>query len=131
MPAPAAGRRGLARRPQPAAGARPRPARPPPRLADPTGGAVALDFVQLVTVDRDIAAGGRFGAARKRPQHGEHRRRRHQGQHEPECHGVNSPAESDIAVAGVMGGSIGRVNATGLQHAPPDATGRPHRRPAG
>ena len=35
----------------------------------------------------------------KRPEHGEDRRRRHQRQHEPQRHGVNSPFESDIAVA--------------------------------
>ena len=72
------------------------------RLAvlDPPGGAVAIDLIELIAVDRDVAAGAqRLPAARERPQHGEDRRGRHQRQRKPNGHGVNSPFRSDIAVA--------------------------------
>ena len=55
-------------------------------VADQPGGTVALNFVQLVAVDGDVAARTQGFAARQRPQHGEDGRRRHQCKHEPECH---------------------------------------------
>src|SRR4051812_25583085 len=56
------------------------------RLADQTGGAIALNLVQLVAIDLKLAARLRVAAARQRPQHGEHRRRRHQRKNEPQGH---------------------------------------------
>jgi hypothetical protein len=95
------------------------------RLAvlDPPGGAVTIDLVELIAVDGDVAAGARLPAARERPQHGEDRRGRHQRERKPNGHGVNSPFESDIAVATrprfrglcVIGVAHGRyITATGL-----------------
>ena len=62
-------------------------------VADQAGGAVALDFVQLVAVDGDIAAAAQGRAPRQRPEHREHRGRRHQYQHEPECHRTILPVK--------------------------------------
>ena len=45
---------------------------------DQTGGSVALDLVQLVAIDSDVAAGAQGLAPRQGPEHGEDRRRRHQ-----------------------------------------------------
>ena len=51
-------------------------------------GAVALDFVQLVAVNGDVAAAAQRLVPGQRPQHGEDRRRRHQCKHQPKFHGV-------------------------------------------
>ena len=69
----------------------------PPRHLDPRGlglaladqprGTVALDLLELVAIDRDIAAGAKRRAPRQRPKHRENRRRRHQGHHKPKHHG--------------------------------------------
>ncbi len=57
-------------------------------LADQARRAVARDLVELVAIDRKIAAAALVAPlAPERPQHGEDRRRGHQREHEPERHG--------------------------------------------
>ena len=50
---------------------------------------VAVDLVQLIEIDRAFAARARRGGRRpaaERPQHGEHRRERHQREYKPQGH---------------------------------------------
>ena len=55
------------------------------------GGNVAIDFSELIPVDRRlIAAGGRGSAAAQWPEHGEDRRDRHQREHKPQIHQAGS-----------------------------------------
>ena len=69
-------------------------------VADAAGGAVTLDFLELVAIDREIAACARAAITpRKRPQHGKHRRRRHQRKHEPQRHRIISSSQSGFPVA--------------------------------
>src|ERR1044072_8908771 len=57
-------------------------------LADQAGRAIARDLVDLIAIDRDIAARAPLArATSQRPEHRERRRRRHQGEQEPERHG--------------------------------------------
>src|SRR5262252_1488661 len=60
-------------------------------MADAAVGTVALDLLELVTIDREIAASGlqRTGA-RQRPDYGTERRRSHRCQDRPEHH-INEP----------------------------------------
>ena len=51
--------------------------------ADEARGAVAVDLLELVAIDRDVAARARRRAAPQRQEHGEHRRRGHGREDEP------------------------------------------------
>src|SRR5690606_28654309 len=65
-------------------------------LADQAGGTIAHNLVELVPVDRDIAAPGRRLPPAERPQHRKNRGGGHQRQDEPESHGSGyiTPAAS-------------------------------------
>ena len=56
------------------------------RLPNQTGRTVAIEFFQLVAINREIAARLNVAGAAERPEHGESRRRRHQREYEPESH---------------------------------------------
>jgi len=59
-------------------------------VLDQAGRAVAFDFVELIAIDRNIAARARQArAARKRPEHGQNGRGRHQSESEPQRHKSN------------------------------------------
>ena len=62
------------------------------RRSDQPRSAVALDFIQLVTIDSKIAAGLRIRRLAKRPQDGENRRSCHQRENEPKGHGALTSA---------------------------------------
>jgi hypothetical protein len=56
-------------------------------VLDEAGRTVAFDLLELIAIDRDIAARARLARpARKRPQHGPNGRRRHQCKSEPQRH---------------------------------------------
>jgi hypothetical protein len=61
------------------------------RRSDQPRRAVALDFIQLVTIDSKIAAGLRIRRLAKWPQDGENRRSCHQRENEPKGHGALIP----------------------------------------
>ena len=56
------------------------------RLPDPTRAPVALDFIQLVSIDRKITSGLHIGCMPKRPENGENRPCRHQREYKPKQH---------------------------------------------
>src|SRR5665213_1029267 len=67
-------------------------------LADAAIGAVARDLVQLISIDREVAAAGLACTPAERPQNGEYRRRGHQRKREPKGHKTSVstlPAEGD------------------------------------
>ena len=55
--------------------------------ADQSPGEVTIDLGKLVPINRRLGAAGlQLGTAAERPQHGEHRRGRHQREHKPQIH---------------------------------------------
>ena len=97
------------------------------RLAfpDPAGRAVACNLLELIAIDGEIAAGAPIAlAAHERPQHGQHRCRRHQREHEPERHGVNSSTQFRLSGGGAAARTVAETCANGGYNTPADAPQR-------
>lgn len=65
-------------------------------LPDQTCAPIALDFIQLVSIDRKVTSGLHTGRVPERPENGENRPCRHQCEYKPKQHDALRPARPPI-----------------------------------
>ena len=70
-------------------------------VADQACRAVAVDFFELILIDQLVAAAARRARGTpKRPQHGENRRRGHNGKNDPKGHQFKTPCSNSSGCRG-------------------------------